>query len=132
MIDADVGRVSARLHLELDHATAVGGVDTVLRLGSEVDGLMQSVGEIDIAVRWIRWIARFDDLGRVARRRERKLSAAQRIEAPILETQPERQLQRGTEQPGLVGDRNERQDASVITHPQLSRSRPLWEHKDRR
>jgi hypothetical protein len=59
-------------------------------------------------------------------------SAAQRVETPVLETQLERQLQRGTEQPGLVGDRNERQDASVITHPQLSRSRPLWEHEDRR
>ena len=131
MVDADVGRVASRLDLDLDDATAVGGVDTVPRHGGEVDGLVQSVGEIDVAVRRIRWISGFDDLSGVARRRERKLSAAQRVEAPILEAQLERQLQRRAEQPGLVGDWNERQDASVITHAQgLSRRRPQWEHEE--
>ena len=108
MVDADVGRVAARLDLDLHDAPAVGRVHAVPSLGSEVDRLVQSVAEMDVAARWIRWIVGGDDLGRVARRRVRKLFAPQRVETSVLEARLQRQLQRRAEQPGLVGDRGER------------------------
>ena len=110
MVDADVGRVAARLHLDLHDAPAVGGVDAVPCFGGEVDGLVQAVEEMDVAARWVPRIAGEDDLGRVAFQRVDERSAPERVETPVLEARPERQLQRRAEQPGLMGDRNERHD----------------------
>jgi hypothetical protein len=90
MVDADVGCVTARLHLNFDHATAVRGVDTVSRRGSEVDGLMQAVGEMEVTAGWIRWIVGEDELGAV-RRHPRKFPAAKRVEAAVLEAELQRQ-----------------------------------------
>jgi hypothetical protein len=133
MVDADVARLATRLNLHFDDASAVRGEHAVPGLRGEVDSLVEGMGEMDVAARWVLRIIGGDELSRAAGWRGCELSAPQRVEAAVLEARLERQLQRWAEEPGLMRDRLERHDPPHrLGSPSVTGSRGRWEHQVRR